>query len=57
MPYRSKIANKHNAENHKEIGRQRRLAAKKEKKKAKSDAKKQRKLNAVMHRREVCFLP
>ena len=29
------------------------MAAKKEKKKVKSDAEKQRKLNAIMHRREV----
>jgi hypothetical protein len=39
------------AEEKKEIARQYRLVAKKEKKKAKSDAKKQRKQNAILHRR------
>jgi hypothetical protein len=40
-------------EERKEIARQIRLAAKKEKKKIKSDAKKQRKENAIMNRRMV----
>jgi len=40
-------------EEKKAIAREYRLAAKKEKKKIKADAKRQRKLNAILHRRMV----
>ena len=43
-------------EDRKRIAREHRLAARKEKKKVKSDAKKQRKENAVQHRRSVGLL-
>jgi hypothetical protein len=43
------------AEERKQISREIRLAAKKEKKKIKADAKRQRKQNAILHRRAVGF--